>query len=1126
MANEHYKEFINGGILGPNAGVFGERTFAPVKTNVIGKPDYDPKFFETFPTTWASAYAFERSLEEKDSAAIEEWLSLFCLHYFGVVYINPVSDDLLKNEYDKDLWPAISRTYPMGDSMHEMLLLSTDDGVIVGSYYPDIVFFPSRGRASWQNSRSLKPYLEGTRLSWARCKEGMLQDESARKEFYAHLKNVMERALEGAQIKAAMGFLFKSDDEFREIVPMKDQLSLNPMKWLLYGKTELPPATLLNIYPLKRRHGQGTTYYLITGMPQSSQSEWMTQPIMTGAPSPMHYHKVGEKEIVVRRGAQQILCKLENEQDKIVLLKDLFLTDPTYLCAIPKDNGGHESKVRGFHKLEVRDTRGIFSVFRESDTVLCLAPVGSAFLEQFSDLLRDPDNKVWATRNRELDGIDWFFRLSEKITVKWFTRPINSKELPNSTLTVWPPKVSKDWHLYLAYGKGPKKEEWGRWALVDEKGSLGKSVEIDESEYYYVLHDPDGPNRPRAMLLNDVAEKQRGVLFLSNYAQEVEAGSNAQLSIDFGTSNTCLAYKVGQGEEAEQASTLVMGLSPVLLWGTRSGIAIENPGFVPFNWSGGKFFPSILLTRKKAEYLKDRTADGVSIEDFLQIDIPGLHKNMEERLAAGELDTNWKIHSNLKWELGKKTPWRSLFLGLSLLYAHAEVFFRTNGGAKINKYVFTYPLALPEREKDLFINSTKTVIDKIRETCYGSKEAAIKYEVSDVDESTAIATYARMAGAGAFIEVFIDIGGGTADIAVRHGNRFLVLDSIKVAGRTFFRFAEDNFKGQEKHGAPQFKKHLGSLLLDADRELSVKGLVVDLGTFYSLKINRLDDDTFKEKELDILKKTMGSPSYQLYRARLFFRHIIAYALLQACAALVDNKIDLTNGIKLVFGGNAWALILFAEFARSKATLKTESQKILDSLLNNLNDVVEEEEKTHFEKKKVYIADVSLLNERKLTDAKTSVALGSLMRTNTGQRESTKPYVGVTLRNLRINNSEPSVTIRWCDRWGFDELKNKLGFDTDTITSLDFDQPQNFEKPFDPLLTVFTRLANSRRLDLDPVPEDQWSSINGMLCQSSAYLDQERLSNTPINYFISRLLYPDDEEHDFLKMLARINGNFA
>src|SRR5205085_714529 len=111
--------------------------------------------------------------------------------------------------------------------------------------------------------------------------------------------------------------------------------------------------------------------------------------------------------------------------------------------------------------------------------------------------------------------------------------------------------------------------------------------------------------------------------------------------------------------------------------------------------------------------------------------------------------------------------------------------------------------------------------------------------------------------------------------------------SIKVAGRTFFRFAEDNFKGEEKAGASQFKKHLGSLLNDTDREFSPKGLVVDLGTFYSLRINRLDDETFKEKELDILKKTMGSPSYQLYRTKLFFRHIIAYGLLQASAALVD-----------------------------------------------------------------------------------------------------------------------------------------------------------------------------------------------------------------------------------------------
>ena len=67
------KDFLNSGILGGGVGTAPKSGFRAIKTEYIGNPDYNPRFFETFPTVWASGYAFRKALEQGDEKAIEEW---------------------------------------------------------------------------------------------------------------------------------------------------------------------------------------------------------------------------------------------------------------------------------------------------------------------------------------------------------------------------------------------------------------------------------------------------------------------------------------------------------------------------------------------------------------------------------------------------------------------------------------------------------------------------------------------------------------------------------------------------------------------------------------------------------------------------------------------------------------------------------------------------------------------------------------------------------------------------------------------------------------------------------------------------------------------------------------------
>ncbi len=186
MTNGNRKEFLNSGILGGGAGVAEKRGFRAIRTEYITSPDYDPKYFETFPTSWAAAYAFRKVLDlpgkpgqatdnglfvQEVSQAVEEWVTLFLLHYFGIVYLSESKQSELQQDYDRDLWLALSGTYPsVREEAPRSIKLLQHDKTVVGAYYPAVIFFPARDRTIWLKDRTLDDYLLDNSLSWTRSR--------------------------------------------------------------------------------------------------------------------------------------------------------------------------------------------------------------------------------------------------------------------------------------------------------------------------------------------------------------------------------------------------------------------------------------------------------------------------------------------------------------------------------------------------------------------------------------------------------------------------------------------------------------------------------------------------------------------------------------------------------------------------------------------------------------------------------------------------------------------------------------------------------------------------------------------------------------------------------------------
>jgi hypothetical protein len=1142
MANSKY--FLNNDILGTNVNPSGERGIQAIDATDIKPPKYDVRFLEAFPTMWANGYAFRRAIEEKQPSYVQEWVCLFALRFFSILRVTTYSQSMLENngDYDQDFWKAVHGSYPTRD-LNFLRLLQTGDSlaVTVGVYYPDIIFFPTRGRSDWQRSQNLEPYLEGDNLSWQRIKQKLLNNEEAENRLHTHLR-LIARVITGECRNALNQFC---DNEFAGAFPDLTNKSLaesgtsadDPANWE-HWHTKVDTSAdnfketqnrLLDAYPLKQPKTDGsggTIYYLVNDMPM--QSAWMSAQASTG-PAPNQFLKTGDKEITVNFGDNKIKCPVQPNDD-ILSLKSLFLEKPFH-CSIPLDD---LQKYVGAIRTEIHQFEEIAPT--ASERAICLIPVSHQFVRHFPDLLQ---NTGGVERHNVLNKqVTWKFTILNKEVFWQVSYDGNKQDFHLRTAaSIYPPRVSPKWKLYAMIGGGLRQH--GRWNLIGEEGQKGEMIELTAGEYISVLHPGIGNrNRPCGLLFNDEAGEERGVLFTKELTDAGNISDDgAELAMDFGTSNTCLAYNTSD------SNILRFNLVPAILWGVP--LSTDKLGSIPKEWGGQKgFFPTILLSRRNDSDLADLKPDKVELKHLFKVDVACLHKNIG-RLLTEDAGSNWNMHSDLKWSANPDAPWRKLFFEQVLFYAHAEMFFQHR--AKISKYIFTFPLAFSESQKDLFHKQAKEVVQKIRRYCYNEDWTSNESNyLENIDESVAIASSISLGANNQTLDVFIDVGGGTADIAIRHNRTLCVLDSLKVAGQEFFNFTRRGLLEKSLPGSDGFREHLKTLLdiqndnelkeeLQSLRDLSSQGKKDVFDIFYSVNINELSDEDFKSREFKIIEEKMGTGSYQKYRSKLFFQHIIAYSLLQSCATVVSKKLKLTNGIRLILGGNAWGLMLFAEMKREKSAILDESNKILSLLKQKITSKLTDEERaelTDEEKERIAVLeslkifDVNLLSAANLSEAKTKVALGALTASSGDSGlEHISPHIGISLNNLKLNDLGP-VNLPWHERWDFDLWRKTFApFEfLSSVSGVSFDEPDDQTIPFDSILTVFTGLGNLKtdaRQDNMPAPE--WANMNALLTDAIRGFQGDRLPDSPVNYFLSSLLYQKNKPESFLDKLAEANG---
>lgn len=1135
MANSKY--FLNRDILGNNVNPSAERGMQSIGPTDIKPPNYDIRFLEAFPTMWANGYSFRRAIEEKQLSYLQEWAALFALRFFSLIKVSTYHQAALDDSqlYDIDFWKAIHGSYPMRDLKFLKLLETSDSlSLVVGAYYPEIVFFPARGRSEWGKSKNLQPYLENEELSWEKIKQKLLNNEEAQNRFHIHLRLIANK-LTGEFRNALNQFC---ENEFGPTPNLANKslsesaASEDPATWEVYVKVDTSPDKfretqnlLLGAFPLKQsKLNGGTTYYLVDDMP--IQSAWMSAQTSSG-PAPNQFIKTGDKEITAKFGDNEIKFKLDLN-DEILSLKSLFLEKPFH-CSIPVDE---IQNYVGSIRTEIHQIEEVAQTAAER--AICLIPIKHELVKHFTNLLQNSgDVERHNIINKQ---ITWKFMILQNEVFWQVDYSSNKQDFHINPVSMYPPKVSPKWKLYAMFGSGLK--TFGRWNLIGEQGQKGQMIDLSAGEYASVLHpDLGSKNRPYGLLFNDEAGEERGFLLLKEL---LDAGNisddGADLAVDFGTSNTCLAFNTSE------SNILKFKLIPINLWG--SARSIDKFGSIPIVWGGQKgFFPTILLSRRNDPDLANLKPDDVELKHLFKVDVVCLHKNAGDMLIM-DSGTNWNMHSDLKWNTNPEAPWRKLFFEQVLLYAHAEMFFQQR--AKISKYIFTFPLAFSEPQKELFHKQAKETVQRIRKYCYNEDWTANESNyLANIDESVAIASAINIGASTQTLDVFIDVGGGTADIAIQHNKDLCVLDSLKVAGQEFFNFSRRGLLEKSLSGSDIFREHLEELLgiknknlkegLQSLKDLSSQGKKDVFDVFYSVNINELSDADFKSRELKIIEAKMGTGSYQKYRSKLFFQHIIAYSLLQACATVVSKKLNLANGIRLILGGNAWGLMLFAEMERAKSPILNEANKILSLLKQKIISNLTDEEKANLtdeEKEKIAalealkIFDVKLLSSTNLSEAKTNVALGALTAdSGKSDAENVSPHIGISLDNLKLNSLGP-VNLPWFERWDFSFWRKEFSpFEfLGGVTNVTFNEPDDQTKAFDPILSVFTGLGNLKAdARQDNMPPPEWANMNALLSDEIRKFQGETLPNSPVNYFLSALLYQKNKPESFLDKLAEANG---
>ncbi len=431
---------------------------------------------------------------------------------------------------------------------------------------------------------------------------------------------------------------------------------------------------------------------------------------------------------------------------------------------------------------------------------------------------------------------------------------------------------------------------------------------------------------PLALSLRNTARDEEQGLYLVPLKVLSDSPVEVSVGVDFGTSHSVAAVKVGDGDSPEVKPAQVELLHELDRANASKALTLhisENREHVedPFDdggilarglWlptysakKGGGFLPSELLV---LERLKDVRAD--TVKDWLPAAtfwIPPMDIGRED--LSDHVLTDFKWNVSVTEFRGREGELREHYLGMLLELVMADIVANHVGNIPRNpvNMTFTYPLRSTEKQIEVYTESLQRVVRR------GSNSLGIplglQNEIGIYDESRAARLTTQSPGEVVLVG---DLGGGTLDlfIAAQGGSELAeVADSARLGGNLLLRQIASSPQGFLPRDG-NWGDHLSD---PKDTETKLRAWMRSEG---SSRIFGLDAGG--RPELKKMNLRGFSQAAEAARARKllnrYFRLIVEYMARNLVAYLVGHWYDTVDRshygrlkISIQLRGNGWRL---------------------------------------------------------------------------------------------------------------------------------------------------------------------------------------------------------------------------